>query len=211
MTLITFIELCAVIASGTFGALLARRKGMDFVGVLTVALIAAFGGGTVRDLFLDRQPLFWIANDHYPLIVFAIALVVALTGGRWLLSGAFERFLHVPDALGLGLFSMVGVQYALDAQTSLFIASLLGVTTGICGGLIGDVVCNDVPSVFVTSPLYATCSFAGCWSYLGIIQFPDAEAFALGIGIAVTVVLRLVALRYNWRLPNPGASPEAER
>jgi uncharacterized membrane protein YeiH len=208
MTLITFIELCAVIASGMFGALQARRKGMDFVGVYTIACIAAFGGGTMRDLFLDRQPLFWIEHDHYPMVVFGIALGVSLARGRWLSSekgGVLERFLHFPDALGLGLFSMVGVQYALDAETSLFIASLLGVTTGIFGGLIGDVVCNEAPSVFVSTPLYATCSFAGCWSYIAIVQvgFEGAEPYALATGIVVTVALRMLALRYNWRLPTP--------
>jgi uncharacterized membrane protein YeiH len=73
-----FIELLAVISAGTFGVLLARRKGMDFVGVFSIACMTAFGGGTLRDLFLDRHPLFWIQNDHYPLIVFLLALLTSI-------------------------------------------------------------------------------------------------------------------------------------
>ncbi len=193
-----YIELLAVISSGTFGVLLARRKGFDFVGVFSVALMTAFGGGTLRDLFLDRHPLFWIEHDHYPLIVFGLALATSLVRRIpvWV-----EKILYLPDALGLGLFSVVGVGYALAAGTSWFVAALLGTITGTFGGVIGDVVCNEVPSLFRTSPLYATCSFVGCWVYLLLVNAIPQPIMAVAAGILVTVLMRLGALYWNICLP----------
>lgn len=192
------MELLAVIAAGTFGVLLARRKGMDFVGVFSVACMTAFGGGTLRDLFLDRHPLFWIQNHHYPLIVFALAIVTSLARR---IPKVVERTLYVLDALGLGLFSVVGAGYAMEAGTSWFIASLLGTMTGTFGGVIGDVVCNEVPSLFRSAPLYATCSFLGCWVYLLLRNAVREQMIAIGVGIVAIVLLRLAALYWNIRLP----------
>ena len=139
------IELSAVIASAVYGVLLARRHDMDFVGVFCLAFVVAFGGGTLRDLFLDRHPLFWIREDHYPVIVFGIALVTSIIPK---LTASTERFLSLPDALGLGLFSVAGTSAAIGEGTSWFVASLLGAVTGTFGGVIGDVICNRVPSLF---------------------------------------------------------------
>jgi uncharacterized membrane protein YeiH len=193
-----FIELLAVIAACTFGVLLARRKGMDFVGVFSVACITAFGGGTLRDLFLDRHPLFWIQNHHYPLIVFGLALVTSLVRR---IPKVVEKVLCVPDALGLGLFSVVGTGFALESGTSWFIAALLGTITGTFGGVIGDVVCNEIPSLFRPAPLYATCSFLGCWVYLLLQDAVPQQIVAITAGIIVIVFLRLAAVYWNIRLP----------
>ncbi|MGY8768980.1 MAG: trimeric intracellular cation channel family protein [Pirellulales bacterium] len=192
------IELMAVIAGGTYGVLLARRHQMDFVGVFSLALIVAFGGGTLRDLFLDRHPLFWIEHAHYPVIIFVLALVTSLFPS---LPKRTEYLLNWPDALGLGLFSVVGATAAIEAGTSLFVASLMGVITGTFGGVIGDIVCNKVPSLFRAAPLFATCSFAGCWLLFLLTACSVPENYSISISIIVIVVLRLVAIRRNWVLP----------
>jgi len=140
--MLQLIEFGAVVSSGIFGILLARKHRLDFIGVFTVAFITAFAGGTLRDLFLDRHPLFWIANDHYAVIVFLLALVSTLIPSR---ATPIEGWLQLPDAIGLGLFAIVGANHALEAGTSLFIASLMGVVTGTAGGAISDVICNEVP------------------------------------------------------------------
>jgi uncharacterized membrane protein YeiH len=100
------IEFLAVISGGIYGVLLARRKGLDFVGVFCVAFITALGGGTLRDILLDRRPLFWLRAAHFPLIIFGLAVAATVTRRwvRWPKSA--ERWLSVPDALGLGLFSI---------------------------------------------------------------------------------------------------------
>ena len=196
------IELLAVISAGVYGVLLARRKGMDFVGVFSVALITAFGGGTLRDVLLDRTPLFWIRHAQYPVLVFALALIATATRRSTTWQTWAERWLFLPDAFGLGLFSIVGAGYALEAGTSLFVASLFGVITGTFGGVIGDIVCNEVPNLFRPhTPLYATCSFLGCWGYmlLGLAGVP--ENLGLWCGILLIVTIRLIAVRWDLRLP----------
>lgn len=198
------IELMAVISSGTYGVLLGRRHQMDFVGAFSLALIVAFGGGTLRDLFLDQHPLFWIREDHYPLIIFALALVTSLIPR---LPDRLERLLNFPDAVGLGLFTIVGTTAAIDAGTSFFVASLLGVVTGTFGGVIGDVVCNRVPSLFGTAPLYATCSFLGCWLLFLLNALSIPETYAVPISITFIVLLRLAAIRWQWRLPQLSDEP----
>lgn len=200
--MLSAIELLAVISSGIYGILLARRNRFDLVGVQTVAFIAAFGGGSLRDVLLGRRPLFWIQHDHFAIIIFVLALIGSIVRHwpKWV-----ERGLFLPDALGLGLFSIVGASHALNEGTSLFVASLFGVITGTFGGVIGDVVCNQVPNLFrPTAPLYATCSFLGCWVYLLLGVAGVAEPVALWSGIFAVVTLRLLALRWDLRLPSTG-------
>ncbi len=195
------IELLAVATSGMYGVLLARRKGMDFVGVFSVSFIIAFGGGSTRDVILDRHPLFWIAHEEYAYLVFGLAAVMSLVRRPHHL---LSKWLHIPDAFGLGLFCILGTSYALSAGTSWFIASLLGVVTGTFGGVIGEVICNEVPSVFTTAPLYATCAFVGSWVYMLAMLLPVSEGGALVAGVAVVVIMRLAAVYWDLRLPNRG-------
>jgi uncharacterized membrane protein YeiH len=200
------IELLAVLAGATYGVLLARRHRMDLVGVFSVAFIIAFAGGTLRDLFLDRHPLFWIKHDEYAVIVFLLAFVASVLPS---IPSAVERWLVVPDAIGMGLFSVVGAGFAIEAGTSMFIASLLGVVTGTFGGVVGDVVCNQIPSLFRPStPLYATCSFIGCWVFLLLRTTGVQELIAVASGLSICVVLRFAALR--WNLCLPAARSDAE-
>ncbi len=202
--MLQLIELSAVVASGTFGIMLARKNRLDFIGVFTVAFITAFAGGTLRDLFLDRHPLFWIEYEHYPVLIFAMAL-----GSQVIKAGdaVIEKWLQLPDALGLGFFAIVGANHAVDAGTSLFIAALMGVVTGTAGGAISDVVCNEVPRLFEATPLYATCAFLGCWIYFGVKEVSGSEELSLTAGIVVIVVSRLMAIRWNVCLPeHPGGS-----
>ncbi|MEQ1841691.1 MAG: trimeric intracellular cation channel family protein [Verrucomicrobiales bacterium] len=198
MTYLVIIEYMAVIVAAIYGVLLAARKGMDIMGVFAVAFAVAFGGGTLRDLFLDRTPLFWIGNPHYPMIVFGISL----------LSGPFVHhiarirpLLLLPDALGMALFTLIGTAYAMEAGTHPFVAVMLGVITGTFGGVLGDVICNEVPSLFVPSPLNATCAFTGAWVYWGMLHFGLPERYALLAGLSVIVAFRVAAVRWNWTFP----------
>ncbi len=191
------IELAAVVSAAIYGILRANRQGFDAVGVIAIAFATAFGGGTLRDLFLDRHPLFWIEHAHYVTVVVGLALLGAMAprGVDWL-----APRLAIPDALGLGLFSIVGASAALEAGTSLLIASLLGVVTGTFGGVIADVICNEVPNLFRRSPLYATCAFVGAWVYLLLALAGEPDVGGI-LGVSATVALRLMALRWDWQVP----------
>ncbi|MEZ4415432.1 MAG: trimeric intracellular cation channel family protein [Gemmatimonadota bacterium] len=199
-SLFDLIELAAVLSAGLFGVLLARKKGMDFVGVFSVSCIIAFGGGTLRDLFLDRTPLFWIGSPEYPVLIFVLSLLASVL--RFPEESRLIRWLFVPDALGLGLFSALGAGYALAAGTSLFVASLLGVITGTFGGVLGDIVSNEIPSLFRSgTTLYATCAFVGSWVFLVLQVAGVPEPWPVTAGIVTTVSMRLGAVLGEWHLP----------
>ncbi|HZW13463.1 MAG TPA: trimeric intracellular cation channel family protein [Noviherbaspirillum sp.] len=199
-TLLQVIETLGIVAFAFSGFVEARRKDMDLVGVFTVAFITAFGGGTLRDMLLDRRPLFWVEHQEYSLLVFALTLVIS-PFVRHLQFSFSERLIVVADALGLGLFSAVGASLAQDLGMPIFVAAMMGVITGIFGGVLRDVLCNEIPLVFRRGHLYATCSFAGCWVYLLLNRFDVPEAVSLFSSIFVTVALRLAAVRFNLRLP----------
>ena len=196
--MLQFIELLGIITFALSGIVEARRKRMDLVGVYTVALITAFGGGTLRDLFIDRTPLFWVANEGYAILILVMSVGAFLFPG---LTRVPARAMILPDALGLGLFSIAGTGFALDAGAPAFIAALLGTTTGIFGGVIRDVIGNEIPFIFRNKYLYATAAFAGCLLYMLLIGTGVEKGLAVLIGIAAVVLLRLAALRLGLQLP----------
>jgi uncharacterized membrane protein YeiH len=194
------IEFLAVVTSAVYGIVLATRKGLDVVGVAVIASVIAFGGGTLRDVLLDRRPLFWMAHEHYVVIVLALAVVGSLMPRPFVWLG---RHLALPDALGLALYSLTGVAFALQEGASHLIAVLMGVITGTFGGVIAEVLCNEIPSLFRPMPLYATCAFLGAWAYLGVSHLGWGEGVALAVGFSVIFLLRMGALR--WRIILPAA------
>jgi uncharacterized membrane protein YeiH len=215
------IEVLGVMAFALTGIFEARRLKMDFIGVSSLAMITAFGGGTLRDLFLCRHPLFWIENWPLAAAIFALSLVSVLVlkgrrdgvrggtarrgRGRAMRERETRRLLlavTVFDALGLGLFSVLGAVISLQIYPRLyFIAVLMGVITGCFGGVLRDVVGNRVPTVFSKSQLYATCSFAGCVVFLPFHVLGIPEAVSIPISAGVTFAVRMLAVRYNIHLP----------
>ena len=199
--IILIIAYLGVVAGAVSGVLEARRKDMDIVGATTVALITALGGGTLRDMLLGRGPVFWVSEPGYPLVGFAVALVTYYSTRLLKLSA---RSILIPDALALGVFTVLGAARALEQGTAVFIAALMGMITGVFGGVLRDVTCNEIPSIFVKDThLYATCSFVGAWVYIGLERAGFHLWIATVASILVTFTFRLAAVRYRWRLPEP--------
>ena len=199
-TLLKVIEVLGIVACACSGFIEARRREMDLVGVFMVGFVTAFGGGTLRDLLLDQRPLFWVERQEYVLLIFVLALVVT-PFMRHLSSGRAEKIILVADALGLGLFSVLGTSIAEDAKMPLFVCVMMGVITGIFGGVLRDVLCNEIPMVMRRGQLYATCAFFGSWVSLILDKMDAPEGITLGAGIAVTCVMRLLAVRFDLKLP----------
>lgn len=199
-TALRVIEVLGIIAFASSGFIEARRKDMDLIGVFTVAFITAFGGGTLRDILLDRRPLFWVQHQEYTLLIFVLALVV-LPLSHYLRSSTAERAIIFADALGLGLFSAVGASVAQEAQMPMFVCVMMGVITAIFGGVLRDVICNEIPLVFRRGQLYATCAFVGSWVYLLLDLAGAHQTIALISSILVTSVMRLLAVRFDLTLP----------
>jgi uncharacterized membrane protein YeiH len=200
-TLIKTIEVIGIIAFALTGIYEARKKGMDIIGVYAVAMITAFGGGSLRDFILNRHPLFWIEHYGYTVLLLALSIGSVLVIKNFFAINRIVKVNLVLDALGLGLFSASGASVAHQSGVHWFIAALLGVTTGVFGGVLRDIICNEIPHVFTRTELYATCAFAGACSYLIIYSTTANEVIAVLTCIAVTFALRMLAIRYNIRLP----------
>ncbi|MBB3222009.1 trimeric intracellular cation channel family protein [Pseudoduganella umbonata] len=202
VSLVTVIEVIAILVGAFSGFVEARRKRMDIVGVIIVAFIAAFGGGTLRDILLDKRPLFWVQHQEYTILLFVLALAVApfMKHLRHIVS---ERLIVIADAMGLGLFAVAGVSQALAAEMPVFIAAMMGVITGIFGGVLRDIVCNEVPMVFRDGKPYAICAFFGCWLYILLRQVEISEDVALWSSAATITVLRLVTWKFDLRVGRP--------
>ena len=200
-TLIKTIEVIGIIAFALTGIYEARKKGMDIIGVYAVAMITAFGGGSLRDIILNRHPLFWIEHYGYTVLLLGLSIGSVLVIRNFFAINRIVKSVLVLDALGLGLFSASGASVANQLGSPWFISALLGVTTGVFGGVLRDIICNEIPHVFTRTELYATCAFAGACSYLAIIFAGGNEIAAVLACIAITFVLRMLAIRYKIRLP----------
>lgn len=196
--MIPTIEFAAVVASALYGILRGLRAGFDLVGLVSVSAAVAFGGGTLRDLFLDRRPLFWVEREELLWVVFGLSLVGACVPR---IVVRVERFLLLPDALGLGLFSVAGTAVAVDSGMPPLVAVVMGVITGTFGGVICDIICNEPPSLFHNSPLQATCALLGATSYLIAAEWSQVEWLPQAIGIFAASLLRVLAVWRNWQLP----------
>ena len=154
------IEAAATVAFALSGLIESARKRLDVVGICMVMGLSAFGGGTLRDVLLDRRPFFWVQHAGWLWVLLALCLV-AMVFMRARHFEPTERAMLWPDALGLGLFTAGGTQIALDSQMPMMVAVLMGMVTAVFGGVLRDMVCNEIPRAFCDHRPYAVCSFAG--------------------------------------------------
>ncbi|HXS05664.1 MAG TPA: trimeric intracellular cation channel family protein [Rhizomicrobium sp.] len=198
MSLVLLFIFAGVAVFAASGALAAARKGLDPVGVLVLAIVTATGGGTLRDVLIDRHPIFWISEPSY---IGVSALAALMT---WLWVKRFpppDRSLQYADALGLAFFSIAGVQIAQAGGLTPFIAAIMGAITGCAGGLIRDVLVAEVPLIFRQSELYVTACAAGIACYLGLAALGVAEGVASTLGMSVIAFVRLASIRWGITLP----------
>lgn len=195
--LLYWVGLAAVAVSALTGVLDAGRQKMDLVGVAMVGCATALGGGTVRDILLDR-PVFWIGDQTYLIVALATTVLTffAVRGLR-----LPPRLFLIPDAFGLALFTIVGTQVALEWQAPWLVATLLGVITGVVGGVLRDVLCNQVPLIFVRGELYASAAWAGALALVGLQALGLSAVLAAWIGMGVVLAVRLLAMAYRITLP----------
>lgn len=199
-TILLAIEVAATIAFALSGILEATRRRMDIVGVFSVAFASAFGGGTLRDLLLDRRPLFWVQNPEYIWLVLAMALAAPLIL-RAMRHQRVDRVMEAADALGLGLFAISGASLSMVAGMPAVVSVLMGAITAVCGGVLRDVLCNEIPKVFHDHVPYTLCAFIGAALFLALHAQGVTPMVSTGAGIAVTSGLRLLAVARGWRIP----------
>ena len=198
-TLLIALEAIGVLAFALSGIIEAARKHFDLVGVVMIGFITAFGGGTLRDVLLDRRPFFWVEQELWvwALIGIGFALPFFFKAQHIELT---EKAMLIPDAVGLGAFAAGGTHIALQTDVSPLIAVLMGVITAVVGGVLRDVLVNEVPRAFHDHQPYAVIAFAGGWlvvllSYLGTPEYLDVL-----IAAVLMIVLRLLAVKFGWEL-----------
>lgn len=191
------IFVVAIAAEAMTAALAAGRRRMDWFGVCVLAVVTALGGGTMRDTLLGHYPLSWVADPNLLLIASGAALVTI----------ALARFMEtlrwpflILDALGLVVFTIIGCNVAMEMGQHPIIIIVAGMITGIAGGIIRDVLCNDIPLVF-SGELYATVSIVTGIIYWGGLQIGVAHEFVTILAIIIGFSLRTFAIMFNWGMP----------
>lgn len=196
-SIIGFLDFFGIAVFAISGALTAGQKRLDVFGVIVVALIACLGGGTLRDLILDAHPVIWIENTQYLYVAILSALATFVLVR---LRKIPLRMLEVCDAIGLAFFTMAGIQKALSLGHTPEIALLMGLMTGVAGGIIRDIVCNDIPLIF-HKEIYATPAIVGGGIYLFMLQTDIHQNWAMITGMLTILCLRLTGIFFGISLP----------
>ncbi|AOB28634.1 MULTISPECIES: trimeric intracellular cation channel family protein [Bordetella] len=191
------LYLVAIVAEAMTAALAAGRRDMDWVGVCVIACVTALGGGSLRDVLLGHYPLSWVAHPEYLWMTAGAALLTAL--GARALRRLRSLFLLL-DAIGLVAFTVIGCQVAQQMEMPLTIVLVSGMITGCAGGVLRDVLCNDIPLLF-RSELYASVSAVTGGLYLAMYGQGVSASVSVPVALLVGLAFRLLALRFNWQMP----------
>lgn len=192
------LDLIGVAVFAVSGALAAGRKQLDVLGVIVLALVTAVGGGTIRDVLLDRHPIFWLADASYLGVIVTSALLTVAVGGR---RRPHDTILLVADALGLALFSVSGAQIAERSGLPWAAGIVLGTVTGAAGGAVRDVLSAEIPLILRRGNLYASAAIAGTAAYFALEGAGMRRAPATLIGMGLVAGVRLASIWWRLQLP----------
>lgn len=196
--LLYLLDMVGVIACAIAGTLLAQHKGLDISGCILVSMVNAIGGGTLRDMALDRHPLFWMTDLNYVIVITVTSLILQMF---FHLYHKIDSALKLFDAIGLAAFSVIGFKIALTQDMAPLIAIMMGVWTAIIGGLLRDIICNEIPLV-LQREIYITASIAGSVTYLLLQYFGVSAGVNEFIMLFVIFAIRMLALKFDWHLPS---------
>lgn len=191
------LYLIAIVAEAMTAALAAGRRDMDWMGVCIIACVTALGGGSLRDVLLGHYPLTWVAHPEYLGMTAGAALLTAFMA-PWM--RRLRRLFLWLDAVGLVAFTVIGCQVAQHMEMSVSVVLISGMITGCAGGVLRDVLCNDVPLLF-RKELYASVSIVTGALYVGLQALDWSGNVVVPVALAVGLAFRLLALRFNWQMP----------
>ncbi len=201
------LEFAGVAVYAISGALAAGRKNLDLLGVLVIASVTAIGGGTLRDLLLDRHPVFWLARPSYLYVIVVAAFATVVYAARF---RPPDRLLGIADALGLALFTISGAQIAEDRALPGIVIVLMGTLTGVAGGALRDLLSAEIPLILRKGQLYATASIVGTAIYL-LLELVVARGTAALVGMATIAAMRIAAIVWDLTLPVFSLKPDPRR
>jgi len=196
MNLIDFFSYAGTFLFAVSGSLAAMEKKLDVFGAFVIALATAVGGGTFRDLLIGKQPVVWLTDTWY------LVLVAAAVPVSHIFKGSFQKLrksMFLFDSMGIGLFTILGMERTLAAGLSPLAAVLMGAFSAVFGGVLRDILCNEIPIIF-RKEIYATACIAGGVLYLILESFLDQRSFNMVITVCFITVIRILAVKRRWRL-----------
>ncbi|MFS4493999.1 trimeric intracellular cation channel family protein [Maribacter sp. 2308TA10-17] len=192
------IDILGTIAFSISGVLIAMEKKLDMFGVFIIAFVTAIGGGTLRDILIGNTPVVWMRDYTYILVVLGAVIFAVLFVNKL---KYLRKTLFLFDTIGIGLFTMVGVEKGLAADLLPIMCIALGTITACFGGVIRDILCNEIPVIF-RKEVYATACILGAASYFLFRELPIITEYAFVAAILVTIIARLMAVKFKIALPN---------
>ena len=192
------IESIGIISFALSGVILAKKKDFDIVGVYIIAWVTAFGGGTIRDVILDIQPVYWINHSEYPLIILVIVILLSLLKKMEVKS----TWLIIPDTLGLSVFAITTAQMAQKSGYPTIIVAILATIVATFGGVLRDTLCKEIPMIFTKNQtLYASLAFLGACLYVGLTNLNYfTSSTVVMVSVSAIFIIRLIAYKLNWRV-----------
>lgn len=191
-------DILGTVAFAISGVLVAMEKRLDLFGVGIIALVTAIGGGTLRDLLIGSTPVTWATTPLYMYVILGSVLFAIVFQSRL---KYLRKSLFLFDTIGIGLYTMVGVEKGVQAGLEPLICVTLGTITASFGGVLRDILCNEIPVIF-RKEIYATACILGGVGYFLLLKIPVPEAYAYLSGIALVIGIRLLAVRYRIALPD---------
>lgn len=197
-SLLFLFDMIGIVACSVSGTILAKHKNFDVFGCLLVSMVTAIGGGTVRDVILDRHPLFWMVDMHYLTVITASSLAMQMFFHPS--SKRVDKFVKISDTIGLSAFTLIGIKVAQSMGANIPVSLLLGVITIIVGGIIRDMICNEIPLV-LQQEIYISAALAGGILYF-VMQALGITGWVNEITTMLTIfTIRMLAIRYDWQFP----------
>lgn len=198
--IIDILDMLGIVACATAGTILAMHKKFDFFGCILVSMVNAIGGGTIRDVILGRYPVFWTQDLSYLYVITAVSLLVQVFINY---SHKIDGMLKFFDAIGLAVFSVIGLSVAMRFEMHPVIAIMMAALTSIAGGIMRDMICNEIPLV-LQKEIYISASILGSLSFFMVQGLGVTGAVAEFIMMLVIFCVRMMAIRFDWHLPSLG-------
>ncbi|TVZ47075.1 putative membrane protein YeiH [Olleya sp. Hel_I_94] len=197
-TMFYIIDILGTIAFAISGVLVALNKRMDAFGILIIAFVTAVGGGTLRDVLIGETPVSWMKDMTFIYVVIASTIFAVVFRSK---IDYLRKSLFLFDTIGIGLYTVVGVEKGISAGLHPIICIFLGTMSACFGGVIRDILCNEIPVIF-RKEVYATACILGGATYFVVIKLPIASDFVFVIAGAVVITVRLIAVKFKISLPN---------
>lgn len=192
------VDILGTVAFAISGVLVAMEKRLDLFGVGIIALVTAIGGGTLRDMLIGNTPVTWTTTPMYMYIILGTVIVTILFQSRL---KYLRTSLFLFDTIGIGFYTMIGINTGMEAGLEPLICITLGTITASFGGVLRDILCNEIPVIF-RKEIYATACILGGAGYYLLRPSPLPEGFAYLLGVVIVIGIRLAAVRYHITLPN---------